>query len=229
MAGQRGCVSQRLIPSQWSGATSRLTAPSGGGAWRETHWPAAGGVWLGSHRPGAVSPDPDHNPDQTRAGPYQPCCSSWQGQPEALRTHMTNLPETSTEGLPPRLPTLRGVGCLEDGCDGKHYARGLCKHHYRTAYYAANAQRQSLLGKQWKARQRVGHEGPGNRVNGTDAEPSADTVSLSPDGSGRRAPVTRRERLPSKPETPPERKGSGLVAGRKNRGPGGTTPAGSRP
>ena len=102
---------------------------------------------------------------------------------------MTRLPEISTVGMPPCLPVVRGTGCLEPGCAEKHYCRGLCRRHYRAAYYRANAARSKAQTKLWREQNRPQPSVSQNLVDGTDVSESggvarvASVAPVSGDGS----------------------------------------------
>jgi hypothetical protein len=81
---------------------------------------------------------------------------------------MTRLPEPTTAGLSPLKPMERRTGCLVEGCGGKHRALGLCKRHYRAAYYRANAARSLALNQRWRAQNRTQPEVSQHPVHGTD-------------------------------------------------------------
>lgn len=81
---------------------------------------------------------------------------------------MSRIPEPSTVGLSPLKPMERRTGCLVEGCDEKHLARGLCKRHYRAAYYRVNAARSKAQTKLWRAQNRTQPEVSQHPVPGTD-------------------------------------------------------------
>ena len=81
---------------------------------------------------------------------------------------MSRLPAPSTVGLSPLKPIERRTGCLVPGCDSKHQARGLCKRHYRAAYYRVNAARSLALNRRWRAQNRPQPEVSQHPVHGTD-------------------------------------------------------------
>ena len=81
---------------------------------------------------------------------------------------MSPIPEPSTVGLSPFKPMERHTGCLVQGCDAKHLARGLCRHHYRVAYYRLNATRSKAQTKLWRAQNRPQPEVSQHPVHGTD-------------------------------------------------------------
>jgi hypothetical protein len=117
---------------------------------------------------------------------------------------MNELPETTTNGLPPRLPIVRGMGCLAEDCDGKHYCRGLCRPHYRAAYYAANAERSKALTRRYRAQKKTEPGVSQHPVDVTDVEgASGGVVRVSSFGSDDRTvpqpPRRPGERLPCNP------------------------------
>lgn len=105
---------------------------------------------------------------------------------------MNSVPEPTTDGLPPRrLPTEAG-GCFVAGCSERHYARGLCRRHYRAAYYAANAERAKAHARRWHAEhpRRAGYPtvlGHPDRI--PDADAAAGGVARGRSGSMEAGPV----------------------------------------
>jgi hypothetical protein len=67
---------------------------------------------------------------------------------------MDPLPEPTTDGLPPRRLPLDSKVCFVADCSARHYARGLCRRHYRAAYYAANSERAKVQARRWYAEHR---------------------------------------------------------------------------
>jgi hypothetical protein len=109
---------------------------------------------------------------------------------------MNELPETSTVGLPPCLPSVRGDGCSEPDCDEKHFCRGLCRRHWRAAYYRANAARSLALNQRWRAQNRPQPEVSRDLVDCTDVSEAggvARVASVAPVArNGSSAPAGRR-------------------------------------
>ena len=69
------------------------------------------------------------------------------------------LPPLNTEAVSPIPSVIHRTGCLVEGCDCPHKARGLCGLHYRKAYYAANADRAKAQARQWRVANPEGASG----------------------------------------------------------------------
>ena len=57
-----------------------------------------------------------------------------------------------TPWSPPPQNRPRTIGCIEDGCDAKHFAKGRCKNHYQRAYAAENADRIKAQQAEYRSR-----------------------------------------------------------------------------
>lgn len=121
-------------------------------------------------------------------------------------TKKPKLPPPTTDGLPPRRLLPGQDCCFVAGCSARHYARGLCRHHYRAAYYAANSERAKAQARQWYAEH---GRTPGDQT-GTGHPGGITDVRASDDGHGvaRSRPAvpdgpSARRATPRRTETPP--------------------------
>jgi hypothetical protein len=116
---------------------------------------------------------------------------------------VTDVPKITTKGMPPRVvPDVRVRGCTIGGCEAPHFARGLCRPHYRRAYYRANAARAIELNRQWRARKRMEPEVSQHHVESTDVDVSSDGSPFRSDGAVAPAPAGRRRANRGQSETP---------------------------